>query len=95
MMGRRIGMQEEELAAGEEPMTMPVFTETMQVAIVVRDLNVTMRRYIDFGMPVGDLRIQPWVVKNLRKYGQPVERSRRLAVAMLCQVQWEVIEPSQ
>jgi len=32
-------------------------------------------------------------VKDLRQYGQPVERSWRLAVATVGQVQWEPIEP--
>lgn len=29
------------------PMHKPVFTETMQIGIVVRDLEATMRRYVD------------------------------------------------
>jgi methylmalonyl-CoA/ethylmalonyl-CoA epimerase len=32
-------------------------------------------------------------VKDLREYGQPVERSWRLAVAVVEQVMWELIEP--
>ena len=48
MTERRVGTQEERLAAGEEPMPGPVFTETMQVGIVMRDLNAAMRRYVDY-----------------------------------------------
>lgn len=31
--------------------------------------------------------------KDLREYGQPVERSWRLATAMVGRVQWELIQP--
>jgi methylmalonyl-CoA/ethylmalonyl-CoA epimerase len=73
----------------------PVFNETLQLGIVVRDLEATMRRYVD------DYGIGPWVVyefdagkaEDFREYGQPVERSWRLAVATVGQVQWELIEP--
>jgi methylmalonyl-CoA/ethylmalonyl-CoA epimerase len=73
----------------------PVFTETMQIGIVVRDLDAAMRAYVD------DYGIGPWDidefnsgnVKDLREHGQPVERSWRLAVATVGQVQWELIEP--
>jgi hypothetical protein len=62
----------------------PSFTETMQLGIVVRDLEATVRRYED------DYGIGPWQVyevnaenaKELREYGQPVERSwRQLSLA--------------
>jgi hypothetical protein len=36
-----------ELAAGEEPRRGPSFTETMQIGIVVRDLDAAVRRYVD------------------------------------------------
>ena len=35
----------------------------------------------------------PLAAKDLREYGQPVKRSGRVAVAMLGQVHWELIEP--
>jgi methylmalonyl-CoA/ethylmalonyl-CoA epimerase len=73
----------------------PVFTKTMQIGIVVRDLDATMRKYVD------DYGIGPWTIfefnpgnaKTLREYGQPVKRSWRVAVAMVGQLQWELIEP--
>jgi methylmalonyl-CoA/ethylmalonyl-CoA epimerase len=73
----------------------PVFNETLQLGIVVRDLEATMRRYVD------DYGIGPWEVyefnagnaEDFRGYGQPVERSSRLAVATVGRVQWELIEP--
>ena len=74
-----------------------VFTETMQIEIVVRDLDATLRRYVD------DYGIGPWQIyefnaedaKDLHEYGQPVERSWRVRVAstMVGQVMWELIEP--
>jgi hypothetical protein len=72
-----------------------VFNETPQLGIVVRDLEATMRRYVE------DYGIGPWAVyefdagkaEDFREYGQPVERSWRLAVATVGQVQWELIEP--
>jgi hypothetical protein len=59
----------------------PSFTETMQLGIVVRDLEATVRRYED------DYGIGPWrfdridldAANNYREYGQPVERSNRIA----------------
>ena len=73
----------------------PVFNEPLQLGIVVRDLEATMRRYVD------DDGVGPWEVyefdagkaEDFREYGQPVERSWRLAVATVGQVQWELIEP--
>jgi methylmalonyl-CoA/ethylmalonyl-CoA epimerase len=73
----------------------PVFTETLQVAIVVRDLDAAMRTYVhDYGVGRWDIyEFNRGNVKDLREYGQPVERSWRLAVAMVGQVMWELIEP--
>jgi methylmalonyl-CoA/ethylmalonyl-CoA epimerase len=77
-----------------------VFTETMQIGIVVRDLDAALRRYVD------DYGIGPWEVhefdpedaKDLHEYGQPVGRSgrgavTRIAVATVGRVMWELIEP--
>jgi hypothetical protein len=55
----------------------PVFDEAVQLGIVVRDLEATVRRYVD------DYSIGPWQfaqidlgeANNYREYGQPVERS--------------------
>jgi len=73
----------------------PAFTQTMQIGIVVRDLDAAVRKYVD------DYGIGPWAryefnagnAKDFREYGQAVRRSWRLAVAMVGQVQWELIEP--
>jgi methylmalonyl-CoA/ethylmalonyl-CoA epimerase len=73
----------------------PVFNETVQLGIVVRDLEATVRRYED------DYGIGPWEfaqidageANNYREYGQPVEHSTRIAVATVGRVMWELIEP--
>jgi len=73
----------------------PAFSETVQIGIVVRDLEATMRRYMD------EYGIGPWEMheflageaEDLHEHGQPVERSWRLATAMVGDVQWELIEP--
>src|SRR5215208_5894830 len=78
----------------------PVFTETMQIGIVVRDLDASLRRYVD------DYGIGPWQVhefdpedaEDLHEYGQPVGRSgrgavTRFAIATVGRVMWELIEP--
>jgi hypothetical protein len=73
----------------------PSFTETMQLGIVVRDLEATVRRYED------DYGIGPWrfdridlgAANDYREYGEPVERSNRIAIAMVGRVMWELIEP--
>src|ERR671916_1413391 len=73
----------------------PVFTETMQLGIVVRDLEATVQRYED------DYGIGPWrfdpidlgEANDYREHGQPAERSNRIAIAMVGRVMWELIEP--
>ena len=73
----------------------PVFIETVQLGIVVRDLEATVRRYED------DYGISPWrfdridlgAANDYREYGEPVERSTHIAVATVGRVMWELIEP--
>jgi methylmalonyl-CoA/ethylmalonyl-CoA epimerase len=63
----------------------PVFMQTMQIGIVVSDLDGTMRKYVDeFGIgPWTISEFNPGNAKDLREYGQPVPRSWRVAVAMV------------
>ncbi|MGA7557748.1 MAG: VOC family protein [Terriglobales bacterium] len=69
----------------------PCFTQTVQIGIVVRDLDATMRKYDEYG--VGPWKIYEFNRQELCEYGQPVKRSWRLAVAMVGQLQWELIQP--
>ena len=73
----------------------PVFNETVQLGIVVRDLEATVRRYQDdYGIgPWQFARIDLGEANNYREYGRPVERSNRIAMATVGQVMWELIEP--
>jgi hypothetical protein len=67
----------------------------MQIGVVVRDLEATLRRWVE------DYGIGPWDIyevnsgnsKDLREYGQPVERAWRLAATTIGQVHWELIQP--
>jgi methylmalonyl-CoA/ethylmalonyl-CoA epimerase len=73
----------------------PVFNETMQLGIVVRDLEATVRRYQDdYGIgPWEFARIDLGEANNYREYGRPAERSNRIAIATVGRVMWELIEP--
>ena len=77
------------------PARKPAFTQTMQIGIVVRDLDATLRRYVD------DYGIGPWEIfevtpenaPDLRHDGQPIKGATRSAVAMIGSVMWEVSQP--
>lgn len=73
----------------------PVFTDVMQIGIVVRDLEATVRRYVnDYGIgPWEFARIDLGDANDYREYGQPAVRSNRVAFATVGQVMWELIEP--
>ncbi|HEY0778611.1 MAG TPA: VOC family protein [Gemmatirosa sp.] len=77
------------------PAREPAFTDTVQIGIVVRDLDATLRRYADaYGIGPWELHeFTPASAPDLREYGRPAARSWRLAVAMVGRVQWELIEP--
>jgi catechol 2,3-dioxygenase-like lactoylglutathione lyase family enzyme len=76
-------------------MRKPLLTETLQVALVVRDLEAAMETYVsDYGIGPWDIyEFNPDTVNGLHEEGEPVERSWRLAIARVGQVQWELIEP--
>ena len=73
----------------------PVFNETMQVALVVDDIEATMRAYVeDYGIGPWDIyEFNPDTVSDLEKDGQPVACAWRLALAMVGGMQWELIQP--
>ncbi len=77
------------------PTREPVITETMQIGIIVRDLDATMRRYAeDYGIgPWTVFEVTPENAPDLRHDGQPVKGSARSAVAMVGSVMWELTEP--
>jgi Glyoxalase/Bleomycin resistance protein/Dioxygenase superfamily len=73
----------------------PLFTETLQVALVVRDLESAMETYVsDYGIGPWDIyEFNPDNVHDMCENGLSVERSWRLAIARVGQVQWELVQP--
>ncbi len=80
---------------GYVPTRDAVFTETMQIVIVVRDLDATLRRYVnDFGIgPWQVFEVTPENAPDLYHDGQPVKGSTRAATTMVGTVMWELIQP--
>jgi methylmalonyl-CoA/ethylmalonyl-CoA epimerase len=73
----------------------PVFTETMQVALVVRDLEATMRTYVhEYGIgPWQIYEFNPETVTEMERDGEPAEYAFRLALALVGTTQFELIQP--
>ena len=73
----------------------PVFTETLQIAIVVRDLEAAMRTYVhEYGIGPWEIyEFNPGNVDRMVKDDEPAEYAMRIAVTMVGSVQWELIEP--
>ena len=73
------------------PVREPVFTETLQVALVVRDLEASLRTYVD------EYGIGPWEIYEFNPGNVsdlvPADCAWRLAVTMVGTVQWELIQP--
>ena len=77
------------------PTREPVFTQTGQIGIVVRDLDATLRRFAE------EFGIGPWTIwdvtpenaPDLRHDGEPLKAATRSAVAMVGNVMWEVSQP--
>jgi hypothetical protein len=79
MTERGIGTKEARLTVDDEPTRSPAVTETMQIGIVVRDLDAAMRRYVDglvfdVEVDVGEPRDEP--ADELREGRRPSERLR-------------------
>lgn len=73
----------------------PLFTETLQVAIVVRDLDAALRTYVhEYGIgPWEVYEFNPQNTQELVRDDQPAESAWRLALTMVGSTQWELIEP--
>src|SRR6185312_4523450 len=73
----------------------PLFTETLQVSVVVSDLDAPMRTYVDeYGIgPLGVYELHPGTVSDMRHRGEQVAWSWQLEIARVGQVQWELVEP--
>jgi hypothetical protein len=64
----------------------PVFTEVAQIAIVVRDLDATLKRYVeDYGSGPWQIhQLKPGDSDDVREYGKRVDSSRRPSRTLHC-----------
>ena len=86
-----------EASSSNKPTREPVFTEMMQIGIVVRDLDATINEYVDeYGIGPWERHeeLTPENATDLRVNGQPAAPWRVAAAStMVGQVMWELIEP--
>jgi methylmalonyl-CoA/ethylmalonyl-CoA epimerase len=73
----------------------PVFTDTLQVAFIVRDLNAALETFVyEYGVaPWSIIEMGPGVIEGLVHNAEPAEFSTRIALAMIGNVKWELIQP--
>jgi hypothetical protein len=73
----------------------PVFADTVQVALVVPDLQASLQTYVErYGIGPWEIyEFNPNTVDNMLASGEPVAWSWRLALARVGGVMWELIEP--
>jgi methylmalonyl-CoA/ethylmalonyl-CoA epimerase len=80
---------------GKVPTPGPAFTETMQIGIVVPNVESAVRKYRDvYG--IGGWQIMEIGSENthdVRLYGRPVEWKSKIAITMVGSVMWELIQP--
>jgi methylmalonyl-CoA/ethylmalonyl-CoA epimerase len=83
------------MTAVDRPVPPPMFTETLQIGIVVRDLEEAMRVHVyEYGIgPWSVIEMNPDNVADMEKGGRPEDYAMRTAVTMIGSVQWELIEP--
>jgi hypothetical protein len=76
-------------------MRSPLFTDTLQIAFVVSDLDASMRTFVE------DYGIGPWLIsewnegdgENTIKDDQPATFAMRIATTFVGKMQWELIQP--
>lgn len=73
----------------------PDFNKTMQIGIVVPDVEVAARAYQELYGIVGwqIMEVGSGNTENVRLYGRPLEWKSRIAVTMVGSVMWELIQP--
>jgi methylmalonyl-CoA/ethylmalonyl-CoA epimerase len=71
------------------------FTETMQIGIVVPDVEAAVRAYRDvYGIGGWEImEIGSENTRDVRLYGQPIEWRSKIATTMVGSVMWELIQP--
>ena len=77
------------------PSKPPSFTKTMQLGIVVPNLEAAVRAYEEqYGIgPWEFMEIGPENAENVLVDGKPAEWRSRIAMTMIGDVMWELIEP--
>ncbi len=72
----------------------PTFRKVLQVGVVVRDLDRSVRQYEGLGIgPWEVFTLGPSNMRDLRVRGQRVDFSMRVAFAKIGDFQWELIQP--
>lgn len=73
----------------------PVFTETGQIGMVVRDLQATVKRYTDdYGIgPWTFFEVKPEEATELREMGEPLRGGYLCATTKVGSVWWELTQP--
>ena len=76
-------------------MNEPVFTNVLQVAVVVHDLEKTMRTYWDeYGIGPWEIyEFNPDTVQDMTRDGRPAAYAARLGLTMIGDVSLELIQP--
>jgi methylmalonyl-CoA/ethylmalonyl-CoA epimerase len=73
----------------------PAFNKTMQIGIVVPDVQIAVRAYEEL-YGIGGWQVMEVGSENtedVRLHGQPVEWKSKIAVTMVGSVMWELIQP--
>jgi len=73
----------------------PIFKKIAQVALVVKNVEERAKRYWDeFGIgPWSFYTFDPSCVENMMIHGKRVDHAMRIALAMIGDIMWELIEP--
>lgn len=72
----------------------PVLKKVLQVGVVVRDLDRTMRQYEGLGIgPWQVFTLDPSNMRDLKVRNQRVDFAMRVAFAKIGDFQWELIQP--
>src|SRR5262249_11380112 len=76
-------------------MAEPIFNDVLQIAIVVRDVDASVRTYEDdYGIGPWEIHeFHPGDVEDLVKDDRPAQYGMRIAIATIGRVEWELIEP--
>ncbi len=72
-----------------------VFTDVLQIGIICKDLESTIKTYTDkYGVgPWNRYRFDKDTVSDLKRHGKPETYAMDLALAQVGNVQWELIQP--